>query len=131
MSETAGSGLNAAKVLVVEDDEMVRDYAQAVLTALGYQPLAVGDGSAALRVLEEQRDIRLLLTDIGLPGGMSGAALAEEARRRKPGLPVLFASGSIDSGGKAHLVPEGEAVLAKPYRKADLAEKLRLLLGAV
>jgi len=107
---------------------MVRDYAQAVLSSLGYEPLAVGDGSAALRVLDEQSDIRLLLTDVGLPG-MSGPALAAEARRRKPGLPVLFASGSIDSAGRADPIPEGEAVLAKPYRKADLAEKLRLLLG--
>ena len=129
MSGTAANGLTGSKVLVVEDDEMVRDYAQAVLSSLGYEPLAVGDGSAALRVLDEERDIRLLLTDVGLPG-MSGPALAAEARRRKPGLPVLFASGSIDSAGRADPIPEGEAVLAKPYRKAELAEKLRLLLGA-
>jgi CheY-like chemotaxis protein len=128
MSGAATNGLTGSKVLVVEDDEMVRDYAQAVLSSLGYEPLAVGDGSAALRVLDEQSDIRLLLTDVGLPG-MSGPALAAEARRRKPGLPVLFASGSIDSAGRADPIPEGEAVLAKPYRKADLAEKLRLLLG--
>ena len=116
------------KVLVVEDDDMVRDYAQLVLSALGYEPLAVGDGTAALRTLDEHRDIGLLLTDIGLPG-MSGPALAAEARRRRPGLPVLFASGSVDCAGHAERVPEGEAVLAKPYRKADLAEKLRFLLG--
>ena len=128
MSGAAANGLTGSKVLVVEDDEMVRDYAQAVLSSLGYEPLAVGDGSAALRVLDEERDIRLLLTDVGLPG-MSGPALAAEARRRKPGLPVLFASGSIDSAGRADPIPEGEAVLAKPYRKAELAEKLRLLLG--
>lgn len=119
----------AAKILVVEDDDLVRDFAQAVLEALGYVPCVVGDGAAALRALEEQSDIRLLLTDVGLPGGMSGAALAAEARRRKPGLPVLFASGSVDSSGKAEQIPEGEAVLAKPYRKAELAQKLRLLLG--
>jgi len=129
MSGAAANGLTGSKVLVVEDDEMVRDYAQAVLSSLGYEALAVGDGSAALRVLDEERDIRLLLTDVGLPG-MSGPALAAEARRRKPGLPVLFASGSVDSAGRADPIPEGEAVLAKPYRKAELAEKLRLLLGA-
>lgn len=119
------------KVLVVEDDEMVRDFAEAVLTALGYEPLAVGDGPTALGVLDANRDIRLLLTDIGLPGGMSGPALAEEARKRRPGLPVLFASGSIDSAGRAERIPEGETSLAKPYRKAELAEKLKLLIGAV
>jgi CheY-like chemotaxis protein len=128
MDTAAGNGAKL-KVLVVEDDEMVRDYARVVLTALGYQPLAVGDGSAALRALEENLDIRILLTDIGLPGGMSGPALAAEARRRRPGLPVLFASGSVDSAGRAERIPDGETVLAKPYRKAELAEKLKLLLG--
>ncbi len=118
------------KILVVEDDEMVRDYAQAVLTALGYEPLAVGDGAAALQVLDEESDIRLLLTDIGLPGGMNGTMLAAEARRRRPHLPVLFASGSVDSSGRSERLPEGEAVIAKPYRKSELAEKLRLLIGA-
>ena len=129
MSGAAGNGSKLSKILVVEDDEMVRDYAKTVLAALGYQPLAVGDGLAALRVLDEQRDISLLLTDVGLPGGLSGPALAAEARRRKPGLAVLFASGSVDSAGRTDPIPEGEVVLAKPYRKAELAEKLRLLLG--
>lgn len=126
MIDMAGSG-SRTKVLVVEDDEMVRDYAQLVLSALGYEPVAAVDGNAALRVLDEDGDIGLLLTDIGLPG-MSGPALAEEARRRRPGLPVLFASGSVDSGGRTERVPQGETVLAKPYRKAELAAKLRLLL---
>lgn len=130
MSGAVATGAGAAKVLVVEDDEMVRDYAQTVLTALGYKPVTAGDGSAALRLLEEQRDIRVLLTDVGLPGDMNGPALAAEARRRRPGLPVLFASGSVDSSGKAERIPEGETVLAKPYRKAELAEKLKRLLGA-
>ena len=129
MDKAAGIG-SALKVLVVEDDEMVRDYAQAVLTALGYTPIAVGDGAAALRVLDENDDISLLLTDIGLPGGMTGTTLAAEARRRRPGLPVLFASGSIDSAGHAERIPDGEACLAKPYRKAELSQKLKQLLGA-
>jgi CheY-like chemotaxis protein len=124
-----GNG-SRAKILVVEDDEMVRDYAQAVLEVLGYEPLAVGDGAAALQVLDEESDIRLLLTDIGLPGGMNGTMLAAEVRRRRPHLPVLFASGSVDSSGRTERLPEGEAVIAKPYRKAELAAKLRLLLVA-
>ena len=109
---------------------MVRDYAQAVLTVLGYEPLAVGDAAAALLLLDEESDIRLLLTDIGLPGDMNGTLLAAEVRRRRPHLPVLFASGSVDSSGRAERLPEGEAVIAKPYRKSELAEKLRFLLGA-
>jgi len=129
MDSGPGNG-SRTKILVVEDDEMVRDYAQAVLEVLGYEPLAVGDGAAALQVLDEESDIRLLLTDIGLPGGMNGTMLAAEVRRRKPDLPVLFTSGSVDSAGRSERLPEGEAVIAKPYRKAELAAKLRLLLGA-
>jgi CheY-like chemotaxis protein len=128
MDSGAANG-SRTKILVVEDDEMVRDYAQTVLEVLGYEPLAVGDGAAALKVLDEESDIRLLLTDIGLPGGMNGTMLAAEVRRRKPDLPVLFASGSVDSAGHVERLPEGEAVIAKPYRKAELAAKLRLLLG--
>jgi CheY-like chemotaxis protein len=116
------------KVLVVEDDEMVRDYAQLVLSSLGYEPLAVSDGTEALRTLDAHRDIGLMLTDIGLPG-MSGPALAAEVRRRRPGLPVLFASGSVDSTGHSERIPDGETVLAKPYRKSELAQKLQQLLG--
>ena len=129
MMDNAVGRESCIKVLLVEDDEMVRDYAQLVLSALGYEALAVGDGHAALRALDAHCDIGLLVTDIGLPG-MSGPALAAEARRRRPGLPVLFASGSVDSSGQAERVPEGENVLAKPYRKADLAAKLRTVLGA-
>jgi CheY-like chemotaxis protein len=129
MDSTQTNG-SRRKVLVVEDDEMVRQLAEAVLTALGYEPLAVGDAPSALIVLDRESDIRLMVTDIGLPGGMNGTMLAAEARRRRPGLPVLFASGSVDSAGRAERLPEGEVVIAKPYRKAELAEKLRLLLGA-
>jgi CheY-like chemotaxis protein len=129
MDSTSNNG-SPLKVLVVEDDEMVRDYAQAVLSALGYEPLAVSDAAAALQVLDQESDIRLMITDIGLPGAMNGTMLAAEARRRRPHLPVLFASGSVDSAGRSDRLPEGEAVIAKPYRKSELAEKLRLLLGA-
>jgi CheY-like chemotaxis protein len=118
----------ATKILLVEDDEMVREYAQAVLAALGYEPCVAHDGPSALRLLDEQSDIQLLLTDIGLPG-MSGPALAEEVRRRRPGLPVVFASGSVDSEGRASQLAAGSVVLAKPYRKAELAQKLKSMLG--
>jgi CheY-like chemotaxis protein len=120
-------GGSRMKVLLVEDDEMVRDYAQLVLSSLGYEALAAGNGTEALRTLDAHGDIGLMLTDIGLPG-MSGPALAAEVRRRRPGLPVLFASGSVDSSGQAERIPEGEAILAKPYRKSELAQKLKLLL---
>jgi CheY-like chemotaxis protein len=127
MNDIGPRRARATKILLVEDDEMVRDYAQAVLEALGYHPCVACDGPSALRLLEEERDIELLLTDIGLPG-MSGPDLADEVRRRRPGLPVLFASGSIDSQERAAQLEAGTLVLAKPFRKAELAEKLIALL---
>jgi CheY-like chemotaxis protein len=107
---------------------LVRDYARAVLDSLGYEARVAGDGPSALRLLEAERDIALIVTDIGLPG-MSGPALAEEARRRRPDVPVVFASGSVDSEGRAPQLAAGSIVLAKPYRRVELAETLAALLG--
>ena len=122
------SNERTTKVLLVEDDEMVREFAETMLRVLGFEPCAAADGETALRLLDENTDIDLLLTDIGLPGAFDGPKLAEEARRRRPDLPVLFASGSVDSEGKAAKLPPGTGVLAKPYRKAELATRLRDLL---
>jgi CheY-like chemotaxis protein len=127
MDLTNGSGKASATVLVVEDDEMVRDYAQAVLETLGYEACVAGDGPSALRILDERGEIDLLLTDIGLPG-MSGPALAAEARRRRPHLRVIFASGSVDSEGRTDSLEPGSVVLAKPFRKAELARLLESVL---
>ena len=118
----------AAKVLVVEDDDMVREFAETMLKVLGFDPCLAEDGEAALRLLDQHTDIDLMLTDIGLPGHLDGPTLAVEARRRRPDLPVLFASGSVDSEGKAAKLPPGTGVLAKPYRKAELAQRLSELL---
>lgn len=118
----------ATKILVVEDDDMVREFAQAMLEMLGYEPCVAGDGETALRLLDEQADIRLLLTDIGLPGHFDGPTLAAEVRRRRPNMPVLFASGSVDSEGKTARLAPGTSVLGKPYRKAELARRLEELL---
>lgn len=117
-------------ILVVEDDPEVRLFAVNALRSLGYDPLQAGDASTALRVLETIPQITLLFTDIILPGEMDGVKLAAVAQRRYPGLRVL-----LTSGYTAHLLihenqsVEGAEILAKPYRKAELANKLRTLLG--
>jgi len=131
MNNGKNSSGGTTKILVVEDDEMVREFAQTMLEMLGYESCVAGDGEAALRLLEEQTDIKLMLTDIGLPGRLDGPALAAEVRRRRPDLPVLFASGSVDSEGKSARLAPGTSVLGKPYRKAELARRLdELLRGA-
>ncbi len=117
-------------ILVVEDDAEVRLFAVNALRGLGYEPVQAGDAATALQALETTPDIVLLFTDIVMPGEMDGVKLAEEAQRRYPGLRVLYTSGYTEHAliGDGHQVA-GVEVLTKPYRKADLGRKIRLLLG--
>ncbi|MBL8258640.1 MAG: response regulator [Candidatus Competibacteraceae bacterium] len=117
-------------ILVVEDDAEVRLFAVNALRGLGYQTVQAADAATALEILETAPDIALLFTDIVMPGQMDGVKLAGEAQRRYPHLPVLYTSGYTEHAliGDGHQV-EGVDVLLKPYRKADLGKKIRLLLG--
>jgi len=78
----------------VEDDSGVRDYAQEVLQHMGYSVVAAANGPEAIECLRQRNDIDLLFTDVMMPGGMSGAQLAEQARLLYPNLPVLFTWGT-------------------------------------
>jgi PAS domain S-box-containing protein len=113
-------------ILVVEDDPMVRGLVTEHLTALGYRVLDTPDGAGAQRILAGQEEIDLLLTDVVLPGAMTGRQLAEAARKLRPGLRILFSSGytqhSIDHQGK---LEPGVRFLPKPFRRAELADKVR------
>src|SRR5690606_1409749 len=115
--------------LLVEDDDLVRDYVLAQLSALGYGVIAVADGQAALGVLRENPDVQLLLTDVIMPGGLSGPALAEQAIAARPDLKVLFTSGySSTYLAREGRLPEGVHLLAKPYRPSELAAEVRRML---
>jgi CheY-like chemotaxis protein len=118
-------------VLVVDDDAGVLDLAVHHLTALGYRVLPARSGEAALEVLgRAEARVDLLFTDIAMPGGMNGLVLAERARALRPGLRVLLASGySDDLVARETPTPGGSDVLAKPYRRADLAERVRAALN--
>ena len=115
-------------VLIVEDDEGVRQYASAALRQLGYNVYEAADGPSALRILESQTDITLLFSDVVLPG-MNGRVLAQEARRRRPDLKVLFTTGysrnAIVHGG---FLDPGVQLLPKPFTIDSLARKLRQML---
>ena len=124
----AGAG---EAILVVEDDEAVRAYSVETLRELGYRLLMAPNGAAGLEVLARNPSIRLLFTDIGLPGGMTGRQLADAARRLRPDLKVLFTTGysrnAIVHGG---ILEPGTQVLPKPFTYAALAAKIRALLDA-
>jgi PAS domain S-box-containing protein len=112
-------------VLLVEDDDGVREYAVHALTLLGYRVLEAADGVAALKVLESDAGVTVLFTDVGIPG-INGRQLADEAHRRRPTLKVLFTTGyarnAIVHNG---LVDAGVDVLMKPFTVDRLARKLR------
>jgi PAS domain S-box-containing protein len=114
------------KLLVVEDDPLVRDHVASQLRELGYQVTVAENGASALAVLDLGLSFDLLFTDVVMPGGVNGPALAAEAQRRRPGLRVLFTSGYTENGivHQGRLDP-GVMLLNKPYRRRDLAEKVR------
>ena len=116
-------------ILVVEDDPLVRRNVVAQLTSLGYKIIEAADGAAALRHVETNGAINLLFTDIVMPGGMNGRALADEVARRKPSVKVLFTSGYAQSAIVHHgRLDPGVHLLGKPYRMADLARMVRVAL---
>jgi PAS domain S-box-containing protein len=116
-------------VLVVEDDPDVRDYTMGIVSELGYTVLTAGDGASALRQLDSYREVSLLFTDVGLPGGMNGRQLAEQALRRHPRLKVLYTTGYARNAiiHQGRLDP-GVEIVFKPFTYSDIAARLRQLL---
>jgi CheY-like chemotaxis protein len=118
-------------VLVVEDEAMVLRLAVQLLTRLGYQTIEAHDGPAACAVLDGPGRIDLLFTDVVLPKGMNGTALALEAHKRRPGLKVLYMSGYTANAIIHHgRLDKGVHLLTKPFRKAELARKVREVLDS-
>ena len=116
-------------VMVVEDDPEVRTLSVALLRSFGYEILEAGDGETALKMLETEPRVNLLFTDVVLAGGMSGLELAVEVRSRFPGIAVLYTSGYTELVNfDRSLFDEDTELLQKPYRKADLARNVRLVL---
>lgn len=128
-NEVAGPSAETT-VLVVEDNASVRELAARQLEILGYSVLEAEDGPAALALLEAGRGVDLLFTDLLMPGGMSGLELARAARRLRPGLAVLLTSGNTEAA-LADAEPDGTPplILPKPYRKEELARKVREALN--
>jgi PAS domain S-box-containing protein len=117
-------------ILVVEDDALVQGYVIAQLGGLGYKTLVASDGAAALALVDQGIAFDLLFTDMIMPGGMNGWELAEAVLKRRAGVKVLYTSGYTDNAivHDGHLDP-GVTLLRKPYRKSDLAQKIREVLA--
>ncbi|MBV8776476.1 MAG: response regulator [Alphaproteobacteria bacterium] len=122
---------NGETVLVVEDAPLVRTAVAKMVADLGYRPIAAESAEAALPILEDNGRIDLLFTDMVLPGGLCGEELAGLARRRRPGLAVLYTSGYTEMRLPAGFDADCRAgFVGKPYNKAELAAQLRALLDA-
>jgi PAS domain S-box-containing protein len=116
-------------ILVVEDDPDVRALAISLLQRFGYNVLEAGDGTEALATLQAVSRIDLLFSDVVLPGGMSGPDLAAQVRDLHPGIKVLFTSGYPDAPHHRSPLFENTDLLAKPFGKRDLAQKVRAVLN--
>ncbi len=117
-------------VLVVEDDPDVLNVAVSGLVELGYDVKTATDAREALAILQSDPSVDVLFSDVVMPGGMNGAQLAREAQRLRGDLKVLLTSGYTASAlTREHGLPEQLEVLRKPYRREELASKLRLVIG--
>lgn len=128
--DTAGEIAGGTEtVLVVEDDDAVREVTVATLSELGYKVLKARDADAGLAIIESGVPIDLLFTDVVMPGKLKSSELARKARERRPDMEVLFTSGytenSIVHGGR---LDPGVNLLSKPYARETLARKIRMLL---
>jgi CheY-like chemotaxis protein len=116
-------------VLIVDDEPTVRMLVAEVLSDLGYNALEAEDGASGLKVLNSDARIDLLVTDVGLPGGLNGRQVADAGRSVRPGLKVLFITGYAENAvlSHGHLDP-GMHVMTKPFAMDALATRIRELI---
>lgn len=118
-------------ILVVEDDALILQQLTVQLMGLGYEVVTASAGKPALDILRDRPDIDLLFTDVILPGGMNGRQIADSAQAFRPGLKILYTTGYSENAIVHHgRLDRGVDLLSKPYRKSELASKVRNVLDA-
>ena len=129
MTETTRIEGGDEVVLVVEDDALVRRYVVTQVESLGYTTLEASNAAEALNVIGNAAAVDLLFTDVIMPGPMNGRQLVDEALKRRPSLKTLFTSGYTENAIVHHgRLDSGVLLLAKPYRRSDLARMMRMAL---
>ncbi|PLC50817.1 hybrid sensor histidine kinase/response regulator [Pollutimonas subterranea] len=117
-------------VVVIDDEPALRQLMVEVLEDNGYIALEAADGPSGLKLLESEDDVDLLITDVGLPGGMNGRQVADAARVSRPGLKVLFVTGYAENAiVRNGLLDSGMEVMTKPFTMASMGSKIRDLIG--
>ena len=112
-------------VLVVEDEPLILMLAIEMIRDAGFEPLWASNADEAIRILESRGDIRIVFTDINMPGSMDGIKLAQAVRGRWPPIKIIVTSGF--SGGDLKLLPEGSQFIPKPYDADQISDALRSL----
>lgn len=131
VSNTSGIITGHEKILLVEDNDLVRRHVEGLLKSLGYSVLSASNGADAIVILEQDSSIDMILTDVVMPGGISGKVLADRAQAIRPGLPVLFTSGYTENAIVHHgRLDPGVQLLQKPFRRQELASKVRRVLSS-
>jgi CheY-like chemotaxis protein len=117
-------------ILVVDDEPLVRMVAVEILEELGYRVLEAGDGPTALKIINSGQPIDLLVTDVGLPGGMNGRQLADAVRSDRPEMKVLFVTGYAENAVLNHgHLEHGMHVMTKPFLSDAFARRVKDLLS--
>ncbi len=117
-------------VLVIEDEASIRSLVTEELQDMGYQVISAADGPAGLHVLQSERRVDLLLTDVGLPGGLNGRQVADAARVSRPHLKVLFITGYAENAAVGNgLLEQGMEVITKPFDMGVLAGRVKEMIG--
>lgn len=117
--------LGFGTILLVEDDDAVREISLEIIQDLGYEALVARNGEEALEVLHSDRLIDLLFTDIVMPGDLTGTMLAREGRKLRPNLPVLLVTGYA---GAENPADDEFPVITKPFRTAELSRVIARLI---
>jgi len=123
----ADADADKPRILVVEDNEDVRELAESMLDSAGYAVVSAPSGEEALNLLDANCGIDLVFTDVLMPGGMNGLQLADQVRVRCPGTPILITTGYMDELPAASRAQPLD-ILTKPYRQEELLSRVRAIL---
>ncbi|KRB64150.1 hypothetical protein ASE07_11085 [Noviherbaspirillum sp. Root189] len=130
-AETTPPIASRGRIMVVEDEEDIRHVLTEMLAEWGYSPIPMADTASALAILDSDAPLDLLVTDIGLPGGMNGRQLAQHARVRRPDLKVLYLTGFVeDSDARTEALEGSTELVTKPFALDLLARRINAMLAS-
>ena len=119
---------NGKRIMLIDDEATIRTLIAEELQDAGYLVTTAEDGPSALKILDGPIELDLLITDVGLPGGLNGRQVADAARVKRPDLKVLFITGYAETAAVGNgLLAPGMHVLTKPFEIAELADKIKVL----